>query len=84
MATTLYCLPCERCGVICSAQFCVDCRAVDPRMTAGGRAVRAQQKYMAARQRRIENAEFLAWVYRQYDRTSDQRRRARSQREQAA
>lgn len=30
------CLRCKRCGVLQSAEFCLDCRSVDPRFCAGG------------------------------------------------
>ncbi|MEP7738564.1 hypothetical protein ABKW28_12980 [Nocardioides sp. 31GB23] len=78
--TNTYRTPCERCGVVQSAQFCRDCRAVDPDFTAGGRAARAHQKFMAARQRVIDQIDFHAWIYAQYDggsrhRTAQQRLR---------
>jgi hypothetical protein len=34
---------CERCGVKCEAQFCRDCRDVDPVMTAGGLSARQRK-----------------------------------------
>lgn len=30
------CLRCKRCGVLQGAEFCLDCRSVDPRYCAGG------------------------------------------------
>lgn len=43
-------LRCKRCGVIQSAEFCIDCRAVDPRFCAGGLLARdLQQERMIIR-----------------------------------
>lgn len=56
--------PCERCGVVQSAQFCWDCRLVDPEMTAGGRNSRQQQTYLRDSNMQKGERDFWSWLYR--------------------
>lgn len=41
---------CGRCGIATSAEFCRDCKAVDPEFTAGGRTRRELDAERAVRQ----------------------------------
>lgn len=53
---------CERCGVNTQAQFCRDCREVDPDMTAGGLSARQMGHRMMVRyaRERVDELEMQA------------------------
>ena len=49
--------PCARCGVRCVAEFCKDCKSVDPVMTAGGRGS-VDMRTLRMRRRAAQSAVF--------------------------
>lgn len=55
------CLRCKRCGVLQSAEFCLDCRSVDPRFCTGGLYARdlAEERKIIRQQAQAERRDLL-------------------------
>lgn len=77
---------CERCGVRCDAQFCWDCRAVDPVMTAGGlsaRQLKARRSLLSCRDE-LGHQEILAGLSLKREDREKAQQRVRALRERIA
>lgn len=58
-----YYTPCVRCGRFGQAEACRDCREVDPDNYGDCMQAREWQKFMRAKWRRLDNADFHLTVY---------------------